>query len=283
VKTRASRKASGGEDLAGVRVVDAEALALELGARDADRVLAGDVVELGLAEGQGHHELAEVVQEAGEVRGLGVGAGALGEGAGDRGHLARVDVQEPPRGAAGAGRELEEAADRGLDGEAPDADAPDEVHRLAQGLRPDRPRAGSGVGESQDVGGQARIGLERGDELVGVGLGVGGELADAVQRTIEHRELADARDRVLQACVDRRGVSVRGLHRPGTIVGSPARELSGRAPAATARRAWGAARRAGSRAPLGRHGPLAGLSAAAGCRRARRRCPACGRSRASSR
>ena len=51
------------------------------------------VVELLLAEGQGHDELAEVVQQAAEVGGLDVGAGALGQGAGDGGHLARVHVQ----------------------------------------------------------------------------------------------------------------------------------------------------------------------------------------------
>ena len=47
-----------GEDLAGVGVVDAEALALELGAGGADGVLARDVVERLLAEGQWHDELA---------------------------------------------------------------------------------------------------------------------------------------------------------------------------------------------------------------------------------
>ena len=149
-----------GEDLAGVGVVDAEALALELGARGADGVLAGDGVELLLAEGQGHDELAEVVQQAAEVGGLDVGAGALGQGAGDGGHLAGVHVQQPARRAAGAGRELEEAADGGLEGETPDADAADEGDGLAHGLRADGARARGGVGEAQDVGGEPGVGLD---------------------------------------------------------------------------------------------------------------------------
>ena len=181
----------------------------------ADRVLAGDRVELGLAEGQGHHELAEVVQQAGQVRSLAVGAGALGQGARDGGHLTGVHVQQPARGAAGARGQLEEAADGGLEREAPDAHAADEVDGLADGLGADGARARGGVGEAQDVGGESGIGLERGDELAGVGLGVAGELADASQRAIEHRQLADALDGVLQLRVDGRGMSGRGEHRPG--------------------------------------------------------------------
>ena len=183
-------------------------------------MLAGDGVELLLAEGQGHDELAEVVQQAAEVRGLDVGAGALGQGAGDGGHLAGVHVQQPARRTAGARRELEEAADGGLEGEAPDADAADEGDGLAHGLRADGARARGGVGEAQDVGREPGIGLDRGDELVGVGLGVAGELADASQGAIEHRQLADAPDGVLQLGVDDRGVFGRGVHRPAPIVGS---------------------------------------------------------------
>ena len=138
------------------------------------------------------------MQQAAEVRGLDVGAGALGQGAGDGGHLAGVHVQQPARRAAGARRELEEAADRGLEGEAPDADAPDEGDGLADGLGADGARARGGVGEAQDVGGEPGVGLERGDELVGVGLGVAGELADAPQGAVEHRQLADAPDGVLE-------------------------------------------------------------------------------------
>ena len=149
-----------------------------------------------------------------EVRGLGVGAGALGQGAGDGGHLAGVHVQQPARGAAGARGELEEAADGGLEREAPDAHAADEGDGLADGLRADGARARGGVGEAQDVGGEPGVGLERGDELVGVGLGVAGELADAPQGAIEHRQLADALDGVLQLGVDARGMSGRGVHRP---------------------------------------------------------------------
>src|SRR5262249_32255320 len=104
-----------------------------------------------------------------------------------------------PREAPPVRGELEEAAHGGLDGQAPGAHAPDEVDGLAQRLRADRARAGRGVGEAQDVGGEAGVGLQRGDELVGVGLGVRGEVADAGQGTVQHRELADPRDRILQA------------------------------------------------------------------------------------
>ena len=212
-----------GEDLAGVGVVDAEALALELERTGgAHGVLARDVIERLLAEGEWHDELAEVVQQAAEVGGLDVGARAIRQGAGDGGHLARVHVQLPARRAAGARRQLEEAADRRLEGEAPDADAPDERDGLAYGLGAHGPRARGGVGEAQDVGGEPGVGLERCDELVGVGLGVSGELTHAPQGTVEDRQLADAPDRVLKASVDRWGVLGRGLHRPARIVGRSA-------------------------------------------------------------
>jgi hypothetical protein len=83
------------------------------------------------------------VEETGEVRRLGVGSGALGQGAGNGGHLAGVDVQEPARGATGARCELEEAAHGGLEREAPDAHATDEGDRLADGLGADGTRARS--------------------------------------------------------------------------------------------------------------------------------------------
>ena len=216
-----------GEDLAGVGVVDAEALALELGARGADGVLARDGVELLLAEGQGHDELAQVVQQAAEMGGLDIGAGALGQGAGDGGHLAGVHVQQPARRTARAGRELEEAADGGFEGQTPDADAADEGDGLAHGLSAHGARARGGVGEAQDVGGEPGVGLDRGDELVGVGLGIARQVADAAQGTIEHRQLADAPDGVLQLGVDRWGVFGRRVHRPSPIFGSSAQELSG--------------------------------------------------------
>jgi hypothetical protein len=193
----------------------------------ADGVLARDGVELLLAEGQGHDELAEVVQEAAEVSGLDVGAGALGQGAGDGGHLAGMHVQQPARCSAGARRELEEPADGGLEGETPDVDAADEGDGLAHGLRADGARARGGVGEAQDVGGEPGIGLDRGDELVGVGLGVAGEVSDASQGAVEDRQLADAPDGVLQGGVDRGGVLRRRKHRPPPIFGSADQELSG--------------------------------------------------------
>ena len=93
----------------------------------------------------------------------------------------------------------------------PTLDAADEGDGLADGLGADGARARGGVGEAQDVGGEPGVGLERGDELVGVGLGVAGELADAPQGAIEDRQLADAPDGVLQARVDAMGnVGARG-------------------------------------------------------------------------
>ena len=98
----------------------------------------------------------------------------------------------------------------------------------------------------------------RGDELVGVGLGIAGELADASQGTIEHRQLADAPDGVLQLRRRRWGVLGRGEHRPGPIVGRKAQELSGRAPRRTAA---GPVERAG-----GRRSALRRLERTPGCR-----------------
>ena len=155
------------------------------------------------------------MQQTGQVRRLGVGSGALGQRARDSGHLAGVHVQQSARGAARARCELEEAAHGSLEGEAPDAHAADEVDGLADGLGAHGARARGGVGEAQDVGRQPGIGLERGDELARVGLGIARELADASQRAIEHRQLADALDGILQLRVDGRGMWGRGEHRPG--------------------------------------------------------------------
>ena len=110
-----------GEDLAGVGMVDPEALALQERAAGADRVLAGDRVELRFAEGERHDELAEVVEQAGEVRRLGVGPARSARAPATAATWLAWTCSSPREAPPVPGRELEEAAHGGLEGEAPDA------------------------------------------------------------------------------------------------------------------------------------------------------------------
>ena len=92
-------------------VVEPEPLALELGAGGAGRRLGGDVLERLDAERGRHQQLADVVQEPGEVRGVGVGAAQVGGGrrVGGDGHgvdveLAAREVARRRGSARGSGR-----------------------------------------------------------------------------------------------------------------------------------------------------------------------------------
>ena len=84
---------------AGLGVVDAEQLALCGRALGARLVLGGDGVERLVAEGERHDELADVVQEAGQVRDVRVGAGPVGDRLRRARHRGGVQVQVADRAA----------------------------------------------------------------------------------------------------------------------------------------------------------------------------------------
>ena len=126
---------AGGQGGACGGVVDAEARALVEGAHGAARMLAGDGVDLVLAEGQRQDELAEVVEEARQVAVAGHAAAGLGDGAARRGHRQGVQVHLAAHDGAVAGHRLEEAVGAGLQGELADAQPADHDDRLAHALR----------------------------------------------------------------------------------------------------------------------------------------------------
>ena len=167
---------------AGLGVVDAEQLALGGGALGAGLVLGGDRVERLVAEGERHDELADVVQEAAEVGDVGVGAGPLGDRLRRAGHRGGVQVQVADRAAAVAGGALKEAVGGGLEGELRDRLPADEGDRGADAARPERPRAGGRVGVAQQVGGEALVGLERGDHVADSGVFALGDQLHAPHR-----------------------------------------------------------------------------------------------------
>jgi hypothetical protein len=84
-----------GQQRPALGVVDAEALALGEDALGAGRELARQGVAGVRAEDLGQDELADVVQEPGEVHRVGGDAGLLGRGGGADGDGDRVEVQLP--------------------------------------------------------------------------------------------------------------------------------------------------------------------------------------------
>ena len=185
-----------GDERAGGGVVDAEPLALGGGARGAGRVLGGDRVERLGAERERHHELADVVQQPAQVGDVDVGAGALGDRLRDARDGGGVQVQVADRAAAVAGRALEEAVGGGLDRELGDRLAAHERDGGADAAGAQRPRAGGRVGVAQQVGGQALVGLQRGDHVADPGVLALGDRLDAADRRAEHGQPAEALDGV---------------------------------------------------------------------------------------
>src|SRR5205085_6458420 len=99
----------GRETSAGLGMVDPEAGALELGSPAAGGALARQILEGGLSEGERHHELADVVQEGGEVNGFAIDLRRPRARLRGARHGERVEVHLPAGDAARAGNPLEEA------------------------------------------------------------------------------------------------------------------------------------------------------------------------------
>ncbi len=157
-----------------------------------------------LAERDRHHELADVVQQAGEVRDLDRGAGAprgARRAAGDRDG---VHVHLPARDAALPGRALEEAIDLGLEREPRERAPADHRHRLADRLRAHDPRQRGRVGEPQQVRRERLVALDHRDELVGGAVGIVGELTNGPRRSVQDRQPSDRLQGALQSRLDLR-------------------------------------------------------------------------------
>jgi hypothetical protein len=190
-----------GHERAGERVVDAEELALGAGADGAGRVLGGDGVEDVVAERERHHELADVVQEAAEVRDVGRRSGALGDplrGPGDR---RGVQVQVADRAATVARGALEEAVRGSLERELGDRLAAHERDGGADAASAQRTRAGGGVRVAQQVGGEALVGLERGDHVADARVLALGDHLDPADRGAEHGQPPEALHGALETLI----------------------------------------------------------------------------------
>ena len=142
---------------AGRGVVEPEALALQRRAGRAERRLAGDLLEHLDPERRGHQQLADVVQQPGEVRRVGVRAARLGGGEGVGGDRHRVDVQLAAREMRAAGEALQEAVGLGLQREPDERAAAGQRDRLADRTRADRAGVGGGVRVAQQVGGERLV------------------------------------------------------------------------------------------------------------------------------
>ena len=155
-----------------MRVVDAEAVALKLGALAAGRRAAGDLVELLLAESHREHELSDIVQQRGQMNGVDRRNHALrGAGRnGRRGHS--VHVHLPARGRPSAGDALQKAVGRRLEREARNRAAAGQYHRLTDCPGADRARRSRGVGEAQQVGRERLVALDRAHDRVCRNVGV---------------------------------------------------------------------------------------------------------------
>ena len=150
---------------AGGGVVEAEPLALERRPGGADGLGGGDVLERLDAERGRHQQLADVVQQAGEVRGVGVRPAQVGGGVGVGGDRDGVDVQLAAREVRAAGEALEEAVGRGLQRDPHERAAAEQRDGLADRARADRARVGRRVRVAQEVGGERLVGLDHRDEV----------------------------------------------------------------------------------------------------------------------
>ena len=146
-------------------VVEAEALALERRAGGADRLLGGDLLQRHDAERGRHQQLADVVQQAGEVGGVAVGAAQLGGRVGVGGDRDGVDVQLAAAQVRAAREALEEAVGGGLQRDPDERPATEQRDRLADRARADRAGVGGGVRVAQQVGGERLVGLDHRDEV----------------------------------------------------------------------------------------------------------------------
>ena len=186
-------------DGAGDGVVDAERRALAQGAGGAARDVAGELVGRLLAEGQRDDELAEVVQEPGEVAvGAGVAAGR-GDGGAGPGDGQRVQVHLAAHDRAVAGHRLQEPVGAGLQRELADAQPADHDDRLAHALRLQRPRGGGGVHVAEQVRREGAVRLDGRDDVAGRRLGIVRQRDDARDRPREHRQRAEAGHRGIDA------------------------------------------------------------------------------------
>ncbi len=182
-------------------VVEPEVPALERGARGAVGRLAGDVLQRLDAERRRHQQLADVVQQAGEVSRVDVGADQVGGGGRVGGDRHRVHVQLAAGEARAAREALEEAVGLGLQRDPHERAAAEQRHRLADRARPDRPGVGRAVGVAQQVGRERLVGFDDLDEVGRGAVGVVGQHPDARHRATEHRQRADAAEGVVDAGV----------------------------------------------------------------------------------
>jgi hypothetical protein len=193
------RAGGGSQDAAGGGVVDAELQPLVQGAQGAAGMLAGDRVGLVLPEGQRHHQLAEVVQQAGQVAVARRAAGDGGDGGAGAGDGQRVQVHLPAHDRAVAGHRLQEAVGAGLQRDLADAQPADHDHGLADALRLQRARGGGGVDVAQQVGGERAVRLDRGDDVPGRRLRIVGQRDHARNRAGEDGERPEPSDGGLDA------------------------------------------------------------------------------------
>ena len=175
-----------GVERADVGVVDPEHLALAGCTLGVARVGERDLVDGVLTEHEWQHDLADVVEQPCQVRGLDRGAAALGCCCGAGRDRDGVGVHLPARHAPAAGCPLEVAIGGGLQGDLAEAAPTDHRERLADRLGPDRARHHGGVGEAQQVCRESLVVLDRGDQLCGRGLRVVGKGADLSNGAVEH-------------------------------------------------------------------------------------------------
>ena len=146
----AGRRASG-QECTGLSVIDAEPLTLGRRAPRAGRPGTRGLLNLALAERARHHQLADVVQEGGEMDGLAIDVGHLGTGLGTPGDRECVEVHLAAGDPSRAGHLLEKPICSGLKRETTDRVATDERHGLPRGLRRQAPRHRRRAGEPQEV------------------------------------------------------------------------------------------------------------------------------------